>query len=386
VWFVDAFAGAGCDETGNPGSPLISAQVADAINTKYFPNGLTAHTGMRVVAFEEEPEFYENLVKVMASYTAPARRWPEAVAIVKEGTLEHHLDRMLETFRDAPVLYFLDPFGIDGLDAAALSKLFGASKAVGGNKKELLLLFSDEGAVRHAGKIRAGLQDEDAVIAAAAASVSQSIFGEEDTERARQEKIAAAKRQLAGHKSNADSDAIMTRAFGGDWWKPIIDATPDRRRQAKFVELYERLLLQHGATKCLHFSVDTKVGRHKYFLIHASAHPSAFVAMKDAMHRTRTQHLAEQEGLIGQAQPENDIRAIADVIARQFAGRQVRWTGVTVTVQEFALKETALWRYEFDALKAELLRRGVTDLNANGRPRKPMSFTFPADPAATDQQ
>lgn len=373
VWFVDAFAGEGQDDEGNPGSPLIAARVAEQINALHFPKGITRHEGMRVVAFESDPDRFVALAEVMAPYTA--NPWHRGVAIVREGVLEDKLPKVLELIGSAPTLYFLDPFGIDGLSAPVLPELLR------GPHNELLILFNDEGAVRLAGKVRAGAPDEEAALVEADASVSESLFGEAETERLRKEARDRVKRSVAGHKSNADAARIMDTAFGGDWWRPIIDATPEDRRQQKFVELYDQLLERMGGTKRLRFSVDTPDGRHKYYLIHASKDSRAYVAMKDAMHRARQkrqQESAFSQVLLEHIESESSIGPIADRVVQEFSGRKVRWQGVKPCVQEFALAETPLWRHEFAALQAEFARRGYTDLNEKGRPQSPLSFTFPA--------
>lgn len=382
AWFVDAFAGEGCDGDGNPGSPLIAAQIAIDINNHFFPNGLSPITGMRVAAFEWQHDRYNRLVEVMKPYTRPTRPWPNTIATVTEGTLEAKLAAVTEFLEKRPTLYFLDPFGIDGLSAAVIPELLA------GGQKEVLVLFADIGAVRLAGKARAGAKDEETELEVARSAVPDNLFGEAETASEIEAAVAAKRRELAGHKSNPNADEIMNRAFGGDWWKPIIDATPEDRRREKFVELYEeRVLKQSGATHCLHYRVRTPDGKHKYFLIHASKDVRAFAVMKDAMHRTRSQALrasANRPALIDPSDAgdiESDIRLIGDAVVRHFSGqRGVRWTGARGSVQQFVLENTPLWMHERDALKAELTRRRFTRLNDKGRPSRPMTFDFPSSP------
>src|SRR5690349_12113633 len=61
VWYIDAFAGAGRDTTGRPGSPVIAAEIAVRVNAEQFPSGVTAKTGMRVLAIESKHEWFESL-------------------------------------------------------------------------------------------------------------------------------------------------------------------------------------------------------------------------------------------------------------------------------------------------------------------------------------
>jgi len=374
AWFVDAFAGEGQDEKDHPGSPLIAARTAEQINTKLFPAGIARHRGMRVLAFESEPPRFARLAEVMRPYVAEP--WYKGIAIVREGVLEEKLDAVLETIGDAPVLYFLDPFGIDGLSAAVLPKLLE------GAHNELLILFNDEGAARLAGKVRAGTPDEAAAIAEAEAAVDQTLFGDADTDSLRASARNRMKRSLAGHKSNVDAERIMDTAFGGNWWRPIIDETPEDERQSKFVELYDGLLETIGGTKRLRLSISTPDGRHKYFLIHAAKDSRAYAVMKNAMHRARKkrEEVNLTPALLEHIEIGSSITSVADVLCRHFAGRRVRWQGVSPCVKDYAIDETPLWFDECDALKAELLRRRCTDLNDKGKPQSPLSFTFPANP------
>jgi three-Cys-motif partner protein len=380
IWFVDAFAGEGRDDVGNPGSPLIGAKVARQINEKHFSIGITTTTGMRVIAFEEDEQRYPLLVEAMQPYVADP--WWAGIAIVRKGSLEESLAGVLKHIKDRPTLFFLDPFGIDGLSASVLPQLLA------GQHNEILLLFSDVGAVRLAGKARAGVPDEDAMIDAAAASVPTSLFGEEDTERDRDAARRKAKRSAAGHKSNPNAEEIMNTAFGGDWWQPIIFGTPDDLWQEKSVELYEQILQKAGASFRLRFSVDTPGGHHKYFLIHASKNHQAYAAMKDAMHRAKAKRAANLFGdseaapLFEQVETTTDVREVAAAIGREFSGKSgVLWGDADTagTVKYFAIHRTPLWLHECEVLKAEMLRRRWTDLNAKGRPKSPLSFSFPAE-------
>ncbi|CAN5703021.1 hypothetical protein BH23GEM9_BH23GEM9_20220 [soil metagenome] len=372
VWFVDAFAGEGKDQAGNPGSPLIAARVAEQINSKYYPGGIDPLAGMRVIAFEADEERFLALSEVMQLFVA--ERWHKAVAILRKGTLEERLDGVIKAVGDSPTLYFLDPFGIDGLSADVLPRLLA------GPRNELLILFNDEGAVRLAGKVRAGQVDEEATLADAEAAVGPSLFGEEHAEEMREAMRAMARRSLAGHKSNMNAERIMDTAFGGDWWRPIIDSTHPDARQAKFVELYESLLERIGGTKRLRFSVDTPDGRHKYYLIHAAKDARAYAVMKDAMHRARNRLRSQEPGvsILEHIESGPNVVPVADQICHFFAGKQgVRWQGTSPNIKSYAIDETPLWYHECDALQVELVRRGLADVNEKGKPQKPRSYSFP---------
>lgn len=381
AWFVDAFAGEGQDMAGNPGSPLIAARVAQQINAKHFRSTIGPNTGMRVLAFESDPARFERLNSVMAPFIA--NPWHSGVAIVRQGTLDHKLEGVLKTIGESPALFFLDPFGIDGLAADVLPRLLE------GTHNELLVLFNDEGAVRLAGKVRAGILDEATVLAQAEAAVVETLFGEKDLEDLRSIARSRAKKAVAGHKSNADAERIMNTAFGGDWWQPIINQTLENQRQAKFVDLYDSLLEKIGGTKRLRFSIDTPDGRHKYFLIHAAKDRRAYAVMKNAMHRARRKAGAGAgllDSLLQDVGSGTDVKHVADLIQSKFAGRSVRWQGTDSCVKTYAVEETSLWLHDCDSLKQELLERGYTELNEKGKPKSPLTFNFPVGAIPSVQQ
>lgn len=378
LWFVDAFAGEGNDSKGNPGSPLIAARIAEDINEAHFGKELSSREGMHVLAFETDPYRFKKLSIVMEPFARLG--WPKSVVVLRDYSLDTKVDEVTKTLRTSPALYFLDPFGIDGLSAEVVPKLLA------GPHNELLILFADEGAVRLAGKARAGVPDEATMVAAAESGVPESLFGAEETERLRDEARAAAKRAHAGHKSNPDAERILDRAYGGAWARAELEKTRDDMRQAKSVEIYEEMLRRLQPERklfILRFSVDTDEGRHKYFLIHVSQNKRAFAAMKGAMHRTRGQRKSGEDGvgeLIESLDTATNIRAVADVVVERFAGRTVRWTmdgDDSDTVKRFAIDETPLWFHECDALRDELLSRGLTHLNDKGRPKSPLTYTFP---------
>jgi len=364
VWFVDAFAGAGCDSQGRDGSPLIAAKIAEAVNREAFPEGITIETGMHVLAIEADRDRYARLVQCLEPYTSRA----DQLAIVREGTLDERLDKFLQFVKQDPVLYFLDPFGIDGLSTEVLDRVLRAPRS------EVLALFADEGAVRLYGKVTAE-PDEGREVDLARAQTS--LLGEEDHARSVAEAEQRARRRAAGHKSNPRAEEILKRALGGDWWMPLIDTTPPEARQRRFRDCYVTVLRQHGASYVLPFSVDTDQGRHKYFLLHGSKQAAAFVAMKDAMDRARKRQ-AERRGtvtLLGELIVETDIGEAADRVAAHFAGRTVRWTGLKPlrdSVKGFALEATDIWMHELEALQAEFVRRGWARMEGRAQ-----AYAFP---------
>jgi three-Cys-motif partner protein len=377
LWFVDAFAGAGRDRTGTPGSPLIAAEIARGVNAEFFPAGPTTSSGMHVLAMEVDPQ----RAKQLEEHLEPFSQKPPFVH-VRQGELGEVLSPFLGYVQNDPVLYFLDPFGVEGLDAEMLRNILSAPKA------EVLLLFSDEGAVRLAGKASATVPTKAQLLAER--QRDPSMFGGEFEEQQAEADRTAVERVLSGHQSNPRAREILNRAFGGEWWQPIIEATPVSQRRERFVGMYEELLRRSGASHVLPFAVTTTAGRHKYTLIHASKHKRAYAAMKEAMHRARRRFGAQTAPSLfdgAAAEPGfmsvefgGDVAAVVDALTRHFAGRRVRFSGAAYSdesVERFAVDETPLMKHELKALRAELERRGLAVRLPDGRLSVPAEFEFP---------
>jgi three-Cys-motif partner protein len=373
LWFVDAFAGAGQDEHGTPGSPLIAAEIASEINrTEYPHHGKT--TGMHVLAIEAHDGRHQQLKEALKPYSS--------VAEVRSGTLRDLIGKLMPFLQkhNAPALFFLDPFGINGLDASLLPQILGVDKT------EILLLFSDEGAVRLAGKAEAKVPTRDELLAArrdGRLSLGEKFDAEqEERDRLDVEKI------IAGHASNPRAAEILDVTLGGKDWRRIVETTPAPERRQAFVTLYREVLMDAGAEHVLPFAVTTGEGRHKYTLMHASTHVSAFAAMKEAMHRAHRQRRpAEQSqdlfGNLGIDVPAEgrdrtfssgaDVREVAAQVHAAFQGKRVPWREgpVDETVYGYALRHTPLLIHEFPLLEAELQR-----LNYLER-KRPRTYKFP---------
>lgn len=375
LWFIDAFAGAGRDDQGTPGSPLIAADIAVQINDRHYENNRGRTSGMHVLAIEAHAGRCQKLREALEPYAA--------VTEIREGTLQDHIDKVIPFLRkyNAPGLFFLDPFGIDGLDADLLPQILGIEKT------EVLLLFSDEGAVRLAGKAEAKVPTREELLASR--RDGRLRFG--DAVDAEFDKLdhMEVERIIAGHASNPRAGEIMETTFRGKDWRKIVESTPAPEQRRAFVELYTEVLMDAGAKYVLRFAITTGEGRHKYTLMHASTHPAAFTAMKDAMHRAHTRRQtrpATQDlfGGVGMDLPAEepdpvfssgaDIREVATQVAAAFAGKPVLWGSNPAdesVVYGYALRQTPLLKHELPMLQAEFARLGYREQ------KRPRTYRFP---------
>lgn len=251
---VDAFAGRGRDRRGNPGSPLRLARAAAVAST-----GLREAKGhpvpVHVVAIEQEHQWFTEL----ANYLEPFR---DDVAVL-EGTLRDYLPGLLEKYGSGPTLYFLDPFGLKGLDADLVRM------ALAGDASEVLVLFNDPGAGRLAGA--AGRISSPEV----GSDAPRDLWGEPTPtsagDRGSTDLIADDGEDEAEWARESPSRDVLNTAFGGDRWERAVAGIPPGRdwREA-IIREYELLLQELGGHFTTRIPVLKDNGQREYTLIHAS--------------------------------------------------------------------------------------------------------------------
>ncbi|HYW12576.1 MAG TPA: three-Cys-motif partner protein TcmP [Longimicrobium sp.] len=325
VRIVDACAGAGQDEIGNPGSPLISIREAEKARDQLSRmRGLPVQ--VQVVAIEKDRVRFSKLEQLVAAFGG------RHVAL--NGTLGDHIGGLEPDFTSIPTLFFIDPFGLDPLQADVVRR------ALRGSHNEVLLLFADQAALRHIG-------------AAAAVDASDepqgSLFGPDETHN-----VPAPSREL---RITADAaNRIMNAAFGDEQWRRVMTLAPERRRQA-LVDMYSDLLLRMGANRVLSLPMIGKGSRLKYHLIFATKSGKGYEVIKDAVERAWNGDLVDDRAVqlmrMGVAEPTS---AIEQGVRRRFAGRRVSWTGdnPSESIRLFALQDTPAMPHQLEDLKQRL--------------------------------
>lgn len=138
VYLVDGFAGRGVygePVNQDPGSPLLAAQIAQRLSQQ-------GQYKLRCINVEADRDEFRNLTANTAAYSDCVEN--------RFGTLAEHMDNILETIGTRPTLFFLDPFGVGGLDWQTLSKIGHRRRSL---KTELLINFNSPMFDRHAGWI-----------------------------------------------------------------------------------------------------------------------------------------------------------------------------------------------------------------------------------------
>lgn len=109
VYFIDGFAGAGQYKDGSKGSPLLSAELAQQYRNEQKPYRL------KCINIEENTENFQNLVSVTSSFNGLVENYP--------GSFSSNLDTILHQIGKCPALFFIDPFGVKGLDWTDIIKI-----------------------------------------------------------------------------------------------------------------------------------------------------------------------------------------------------------------------------------------------------------------------
>jgi three-Cys-motif partner protein len=349
---VDACAGTGADESGRPGSPLIAVLEADRASEQMTQErekrGRPQTVQVEVVAIEKDARHFAELSRRMEAFA------PRHAAF--RGTLADQITALESDFPRVPTLFFIDPFGMEPLQADVVRR------ALKGPKNEVFLLFADQAALRHVGAA-------DAVAEPEAAGPELDLFGESQP-------VPRAEPSRAAEITGKRAVEILDAAFDGLDWREAAKAPPGRRRQA-FVDLYCELLRSFGATHVLALPVyDRRANVPKYHLIYATKSGRGYEVIKDSIER------AWKGSEIGGRAVEmmrlgtqiNDARLL-QLVEEKFAGwREIQWSSDdsnAVTVRRFALEETPAMPSQMDDL-----RKSLAPLRVPGR--RDFRFTFPS--------
>ncbi len=113
VYYVDGFAGRGSYRDGSKGSPVRIAELAQQFEKEGKPYSF------KCINVEENGEYFANLQEDTARFGRTIQNL--------HGKFVDHLDYILQVIGNQPAIFFLDPFGVKGIDWIALSKIINRS-------------------------------------------------------------------------------------------------------------------------------------------------------------------------------------------------------------------------------------------------------------------
>jgi len=318
VYYVDGFAGPGIYADGCEGSPLLAAQHATRLREqgKYY--------GLRCINIELSPRHHANLEASTKAYAQVVQNY--------QGTFGQHIGDVLQTIAGYPALFFLDPFGVKGMEWRHVEPILNRA-----DPTDILLRF------------------DSSTIARLAGSASSS---------ARQ---AAAK----VHR--------LTEIYGVDgpeeWIREWRRGQTAHERALNMLRLYLRRLrssINMGAGSfAAGYSIRDVEGRHKYYIAFASRHQKAAVLMSNTIHEVEATYEQEvqeyrkqktlQPTLPGMVPSEEEIfrekvRRVKEDLAQRFAGQ---------TISRLWLHARILDKW-FGRIKRTHLTRALEELEGEG--------------------
>lgn len=272
-----------------------------------------------------------------------------------------------------PMMAFLDPCGVDGLDASLVRQVLAA------DRNEVLARFSDEGALRHFGAVSA----EQALVStmspqgtllldeAPPAPISEAARRSADRARAATQVTATRARE------------ILDAAFGDHGWQADIERFPrGAQRRERFVERYREFLASTGARYTTIVPIWDAECQLDANLVHASRSPYGRSTLKVEVERAlRKCPLPEKAKDLIRLDVRVSLEDVTACARDEFSGQTVRWAeqGADPSVRRFVLQETDI----FPCQLAELQRRWrELGWMVTKRGKAPLQVSFPPQPAA----
>ncbi|MHC4300499.1 MAG: three-Cys-motif partner protein TcmP [Planctomycetota bacterium] len=244
ILVVDAFAGPGEFDDGEPGSPLIICRCIQ----EALARGLSVPVS--ALCIDDDRELFSLLSRLI-------RQFPFAEA--KYGKFSDHIREIREKAKDHSVFLYVDPWTVEGLEWASMDSVF-EHLSISRMSIEILMNFN---AVSFA---RRGL-------AALKLTIPESNPEIEDTD------------ELDAPIMTPPSIEKLNEVVGGDWWQSVLQSSSDfpekvqnvtdgvcRQLSGRFQEV-----CQHAVKALPHHTVP------KYYLIFGSRHPDALILMNDEM-------------------------------------------------------------------------------------------------------
>lgn len=346
VFYVDCFAGEGRDGDGNPGSPTIACKVAIQVR-QHFADCGQPWKGMAVCAIEAVPKRFKKLKEYLEPFVPAA----PADLRVLQGEAADHMANITAWIGQRPALFFLDPFGVGGLDATYYKEMLA------GPQSEVFALFHDLGALRLRGILHAGSDMADQIVAIKS---QPSLFADEAAQIAT---IVAKEdqRQVYIDRNEPSARRNISRALGSEDWIEDLKHMENEAAREELVFRFIRALLDAGGQNAVLLPMRNATGTHKYCLVHVSKSTVGYVTMKEAISAgLNEESLAEdmREAM------KNDLRVslaeVMQLLQLTFGGRLVRWPRDRdeESIQWWLLSHTDVFPFQMAEIKETLKERG----------------------------
>jgi len=231
VVIVDGYAGAGRYDDGQPGSPSLIATAARSLKGR----------SVECLFIERDRPTYERLRQVLTEEDAGGSVSWRAI----HGTVEEHLQDLLNRASGVPLLLFLDPFGL-GLPSSVIVDIFNGRPVDQYAPATEVLFRFDAGAIR---RIRGVLHRQ------------------------------------ADYPARDKTLESLDQAAGGTWWRDEDDPSLSNQQYTEwFIDrLLERLCKQTG---CAGWSAEVKQRENLqpvYYLLFLTRHRDGMQVFGEAL-------------------------------------------------------------------------------------------------------
>lgn len=319
VRYIDGFAGAGEYTGGEPGSPIVALNVALNHEKKF-------ETAVRCLFVEERADRFDHLYALLTRLrpqidTSANVEWTDP----RRGDCELVLDELLKRWESkkepfGPALVFLDQYGYSQVPVEIIRRIMTWR--------------------------------------------SCEVFSFINW------------RDLNRYLSDETKWPGITRAFGGEEWKEVMELSQSEK-QTRFRELYEKALRDRAAVRYMcRFDMRDKNDRLLYWLFFCSNNIRGLEEMKRAMWKvdaTGQFHFSDRHANNPQLLIGFDQSWLADALLEEFRGREIALQSVV----EHVLVSTPCYLYN-DALGL-LERKGSLLLKGAPSERRARSFRKYAD-------
>ncbi|MCH7989021.1 MAG: three-Cys-motif partner protein TcmP [Planctomycetes bacterium] len=318
ILFIDAFAGPGEYENGEPGSPIIALRTASQHEVQFpFP--------IRLLFIEKNKARFANLQKVIEKEQIHGEKSQSIILNdPKCGDCDDILNDLMNHYEKraikfGPCLAFMDKFGFSGVSMKLISRIMKNSEC------EIFTLLEYQGMNRF-------IQDE----------------------------------------SKADA---LTRAFGGDEWRDAQNL-PETEQRRFLIKKYIEAIKARGNTKYVcHFTMFDQDGRVLYWLIFCTNSLRGLEEMKKAMWkvdksgecRFSDQEKPDQLSLMEVSFTQSWL---AEVLGKEFKKK----TLTAMQVKEYVLTETPCHKFKQALSELESGKESYIDVINAPADRKRGSF------------
>ena len=225
VYYIDGFAGPGIYEDGSKGSPIRAAEYTETLFGKHYQ--------LYCINVEVDPVHSKNLGRSTAPYQKFVTNY--------KGTFGDHVDTILSRIESRPAIFFLDPFGLKGVEWKHINPMLKRSHIT-----EVLLRINPKDISR-----LAGFACSDSSGAVKKCQILTDLYGFPDSER----------------------------------W---VEVWRDKGIQG-LVDLYIKRLLDAtlqdgGKSYVCSYAIRSIEGQLKYHLIFTTRHPKGAILMSDIIH------------------------------------------------------------------------------------------------------